>query len=92
MISEEEVLELFISKTKAEIDLLAAHTPALEITEVDLQWVQVLAEGWASPLKGFMREDQYLQVSLYKNSNSFYRSSFVFVDDTLGFTFQHVGW
>jgi 3'-phosphoadenosine 5'-phosphosulfate synthase len=28
---------------------------------VDLQWVQVLAEGWASPLSGFMRERQYLQ-------------------------------
>ena len=22
---------------------------------------QVLAEGWASPLKGFMREEEYLQ-------------------------------
>jgi 3'-phosphoadenosine 5'-phosphosulfate synthase len=24
--------------------------------------VQVLAEGWASPLKGFMREREFLQV------------------------------
>ncbi len=24
--------------------------------------MQVLAEGWASPLKGFMREREYLQV------------------------------
>lgn len=30
--------------------------------QLDLQWVQVLAEGWASPLKGFMREREYLQV------------------------------
>ena len=26
-----------------------------------MQWVQVLSEGWASPLRGFMREDEYLQ-------------------------------
>ncbi|VDD84187.1 unnamed protein product [Mesocestoides corti] len=39
----------------------AEALPKLEITEVDLQWVQVLAEGWASPLRGFMRENEYLQ-------------------------------
>lgn len=33
----------------------------IEISEIDLQWIQVLAEGWASPLAGFMRERQYLQ-------------------------------
>lgn len=33
----------------------------MEISKDDLQWVQVLSEGWASPLSGFMREDQYLQ-------------------------------
>lgn len=26
-----------------------------------MQWVQVLAEGWATPLQGFMREREYLQ-------------------------------
>jgi len=26
-----------------------------------LQWVQVLSEGWATPLIGFMRETEYLQ-------------------------------
>lgn len=35
--------------------------PVIEISEVDLQWLQTLAEGWASPLSGFMRERQYLQ-------------------------------
>lgn len=33
----------------------------LPITELDLQWVQVLSEGWAAPLKGFMQESEYLQ-------------------------------
>ena len=44
--------------------------------QLDLQWVQVLSEGWASPLQGFMREEQYLQalhfshlVSSYSNNN-----------------------
>ena len=30
--------------------------------QLDLEWVQVLSEGWASPLKGFMREREFLQV------------------------------
>ena len=30
--------------------------------QIDLQWVQILSEGWASPLSGFMREKEYLQV------------------------------
>lgn len=29
--------------------------------QVDMQWVQVLAEGWATPLNGFMREREFLQ-------------------------------
>lgn len=33
----------------------------LFFSQLDLQWVQVLAEGWATPLNGFMREREYLQ-------------------------------
>ena len=29
--------------------------------QIDLQWMQVLSEGWATPLSGFMRETEYLQ-------------------------------
>ncbi|KAF5287306.1 hypothetical protein FQR65_LT02179 [Abscondita terminalis] len=57
-----DVIELFLSGerlTKACAEV--ATLPRLEISEIDLQWVQVLSEGWASPLRGFMREDQYLQ-------------------------------
>ncbi|RWS31007.1 adenylsulfate kinase-like protein, partial [Leptotrombidium deliense] len=39
----------------------AENLPSLEITQIDLQWVQVLSEGWATPLQGFMRENEYLQ-------------------------------
>ncbi|XP_075255626.1 bifunctional 3'-phosphoadenosine 5'-phosphosulfate synthase-like isoform X2 [Convolutriloba macropyga] len=35
--------------------------PSVEISKLDLQWVQVLGEGWATPLYGFMREREYLQ-------------------------------
>lgn len=55
------MLELFaIDPVKARME--AETLPALEITKIDLQWVQVLSEGWASPLRGFMREREYLQV------------------------------
>jgi len=56
------VTELFTAKTSSEITALVNSVPAIEISEVDLQWAQVLAEGWASPLTGFMTEEQYLQV------------------------------
>lgn len=41
--------------------------PALEITHLDLQWLQVLSEGWAAPLTGFMKKRQYLQVRKLKS-------------------------
>ncbi|KAJ1269852.1 hypothetical protein BS78_06G009700 [Paspalum vaginatum] len=44
----------------------AAALPRVRLAPVDLQWAHVLAEGWASPLRGFMREDEYLQ-SLHFN-------------------------
>ncbi|KAK4879130.1 hypothetical protein RN001_007276 [Aquatica leii] len=57
------VKELFISENKFEfIKVEAAQYPRLNISEIDLQWLQVLSEGWATPLKGFMRESEYLQV------------------------------
>ncbi|XP_063725789.1 bifunctional 3'-phosphoadenosine 5'-phosphosulfate synthase-like isoform X3 [Symsagittifera roscoffensis] len=39
----------------------AKSLPTVDITTLDLQWVQVLGEGWATPLYGFMREREYLQ-------------------------------
>ncbi|KAF6773208.1 hypothetical protein AHF37_07164 [Paragonimus kellicotti] len=39
-----------------------AQLPQYELTRLDTEWVQVLAEGWATPLSGFMREQEYLQV------------------------------
>ncbi|OEL16167.1 ATP sulfurylase 2 [Dichanthelium oligosanthes] len=44
----------------------AQALPRVRLAPVDLQWAHVLAEGWASPLRGFMREHEYLQ-SLHFN-------------------------
>ncbi|KAG8239619.1 hypothetical protein J437_LFUL019316 [Ladona fulva] len=66
----EKVEELFVSENRLETAKVeAASLKQLEISTLDLQWVQVLAEGWAYPLKGFMREDQFLQ-SLHFNTLS----------------------
>lgn len=45
----------------------AESLPKVKLTKIDLEWVHVISEGWASPLRGFMREDEYLQ-SLHFNS------------------------
>jgi 3'-phosphoadenosine 5'-phosphosulfate synthase len=56
------VKELFVTPSFVDAAKKEAETlPSLEITELDLQWVQVLSEGWASPLTGFMREREFLQ-------------------------------
>ena len=60
--TDEKVDEFFVP----EIQLSAAKNEAeklesLEINKIDLQWLQFLSEGWAFPLKGFMRKDGYIQ-------------------------------
>merc|ERR1719487_1103640 len=39
----------------------AATLPAVPLTDIDVNWLQVIGEGWASPLKGFMREGHLVQ-------------------------------
>ncbi|XP_066260223.1 bifunctional 3'-phosphoadenosine 5'-phosphosulfate synthase 2-like [Euwallacea similis] len=56
------VPELFVPSYRlANAEEEAACLPKLGISELDLQWLQILSEGWAYPLKGFMREDEFLQ-------------------------------
>ncbi|XP_076184046.1 bifunctional 3'-phosphoadenosine 5'-phosphosulfate synthase [Ptiloglossa arizonensis] len=63
----EVVEELFIDNARIQdAKMEAEKLLSIEITDIDLQWVQVLAEGWASPLRGFMREDEYLQCQHFK--------------------------
>uniref|UniRef100_A0A665XDY1 Uncharacterized protein n=1 Tax=Echeneis naucrates TaxID=173247 RepID=A0A665XDY1_ECHNA len=57
-----EVKELYVQENKLDLAKADADTlPAVQIGKVDMQWVQVLAEGWATPLNGFMREREFLQ-------------------------------
>ena len=57
-----EVRELFVPESERhEQTLIAESLPSLPINKVNMQWLQVLAEGWASPLQGFMYEKDYLQ-------------------------------
>ncbi|XP_076944043.1 ATP sulfurylase 1, chloroplastic-like [Bidens hawaiensis] len=45
----------------------AMELPKIKASNIDLEWVHVLSEGWASPLTGFMRESEFLQ-TLHFNS------------------------
>ncbi|XP_039140702.1 ATP sulfurylase 1, chloroplastic-like [Dioscorea cayenensis subsp. rotundata] len=45
----------------------AAAYPRVRLSRTEVQWVHVLSEGWASPLRGFMREAEFLQ-TLHFNS------------------------
>ncbi|KAG6783705.1 hypothetical protein POTOM_009371 [Populus tomentosa] len=47
--------------------LEAESMPKARLAKIDVEWVHVISEGWASPLKGFTRENEYLQ-SLHFNS------------------------
>ncbi|MED6144059.1 Sigma1B-adaptin [Stylosanthes scabra] len=45
----------------------AFQLPRVKLSRIDIEWVHVLSEGWASPLRGFMRENEFLQ-TLHFNS------------------------
>lgn len=45
----------------------AATLPRVLLTDIDLNWLQTIGEGWAAPLKGFMREGALVQ-TLHHNS------------------------
>lgn len=63
-----QVPELFVDPSvKEKIIHEAKSLQSIPLSLVEMQWLQVLAEGWAYPLKGFMRENEYLQV-LHFNS------------------------
>ncbi|KAL0367196.1 UNVERIFIED_CONTAM: ATP sulfurylase 1, chloroplastic [Sesamum radiatum] len=63
-----KLIQLFVNESDKESKLQqASHLPKIKLSKIDLQWVHVLSEGWASPLKGFMRESEFLQ-TLHFNS------------------------
>ncbi|OIT26711.1 PREDICTED: ATP sulfurylase 1, chloroplastic-like [Nicotiana attenuata] len=61
---------------KAQITNRALSLAQIKLSKIDIQWVHVLSEGWASPLKGFMRESEFLQ-TLHFNSTRLENGSVV---------------
>ena len=58
----EKVIDLTVPEDNLENAVKEAEDlSSVEINKLDLQWLQVLGEGWASPLTGFMREREFLQ-------------------------------
>ncbi|XP_060518829.1 bifunctional 3'-phosphoadenosine 5'-phosphosulfate synthase-like isoform X2 [Cylas formicarius] len=65
------VKELFVPDHKVkQIKNEAFNLPRIDMNQVDVQWLQVLSEGWATPLQGFMREDEFLQVLHFNTINN----------------------
>jgi len=55
------------------IDLMEASRmlPKVELEKTSLQWAQVIAEGWTTPLEGFMREREFLECLHFKTLTAF---------------------
>jgi len=64
----DEVVDLHVpDHLKVQRKEEAETLPKVLISDIDLNWLQVIGEGWASPLKGFMREGTLLE-TLHFNS------------------------
>ena len=58
----DEIVDLLVPKDKVSKLRAEAETlPKALLTDIDVNWLQTVAEGWAAPLKGFMREGTLLQ-------------------------------
>ncbi|CAN7102725.1 unnamed protein product [Brassica rapa subsp. narinosa] len=64
-----KLMDLVVEESKRRVMKREAETVPVRImlNRVDLEWVHVLSEGWASPLRGFMRQSEFLQ-TLHFNS------------------------
>lgn len=60
--------ELIASPTKRSALMAEADTlPKALVGDIEINWLQVISEGWAAPLRGFLREGPLMQV-LHFNS------------------------
>ena len=58
----DEIVDLLVSKEQlSKLRVEAETLPKALLTDIDVNWLQTVAEGWAAPLKGFMREGTLLQ-------------------------------
>ncbi|KAK1419256.1 hypothetical protein QVD17_28420 [Tagetes erecta] len=63
-----KLVNLVVDESKRELKRNEAMGLAqIKLSRIDLEWVHVLSEGWASPITGFMRESEFLQ-TLHFNS------------------------
>ncbi|WOH12785.1 hypothetical protein DCAR_0832293 [Daucus carota subsp. sativus] len=63
-----KLVELIVKESERDLKKAqVGNLPQIKLSKVDVEWVHVLSEGWASPLKGFMRESEFLQ-TLHFNS------------------------
>mmetsp|Transcript_28112 Transcript_28112/g.89889 ORF Transcript_28112/g.89889 Transcript_28112/m.89889 type:complete len:975 (-) Transcript_28112:373-3297(-) len=63
-----EIVDLHVPEHELPARRLEAESlPKALLTDIDLNWLQTVGEGWAAPLKGFMREGTLLQ-TLHFNS------------------------
>lgn len=59
---EMKTRELFVNENEAnQLKEMSASLCKVNLNKIEMQWLQVLSEGWAYPLTGFMNEDEYLQ-------------------------------
>jgi 3'-phosphoadenosine 5'-phosphosulfate synthase len=58
----DEIVNLIIPSSQVAAKTAEAQKlPRALLTDIDVNWLQTIAEGWAAPLKGFMREGTLLQ-------------------------------
>ena len=58
----DELIDLHVSDADRPKKAAEAETlPKVLLNDIDVNWLQTIAEGWAAPLKGFMREGELLQ-------------------------------
>lgn len=75
-----EINDLFVDQdVKGQLLMDFERSPHIPLNKIDLQWLQVLSEGWATPLNGFMTEIQLLQClhfgSICDNKNQWHSQS-----------------
>lgn len=51
---------------KIDLSEAAKLLPKIDLNDISLQWAQVIAEGWATPLEGFMKEKEFLECLHFK--------------------------
>lgn len=61
-VAVDDLVELLVPESQRPAKRTEAEgLPSVAVSDIDMQWIHVLSEGWASPLRGFMREQEYLQ-------------------------------